>query len=126
MTVIWLTHILSQADQRLNHVEPWAEKRLHTLRGAQPTLHPLDVSDDRLALVLQALSDDTRWSTFESALTQQLVRVYALRPERVRLDSTTAGGSWAVTPEGLFQFGHSKDHRPDLPQVKVMMSSRIR
>ena len=46
-----------------------------------------------------------------------------MRPERVRLDSTTASGSWAVTPEGLFQFGHSKDHRPDLPQVKVMMSS---
>jgi transposase len=124
VTVIWLTHILSQADHRLNHVEPWAEKRLHTLRGCtdQP-LHPLDVSDDRLALVLQALSDDARWSPFESALTQQLVRVYALRPERVRLDSTTASGSWAVTPEGIFQFGHSKDHRPDLPQVKVMLST---
>ena len=55
VTVIWLTHILSQADHRLNHVEPWAEKRLHTLRGctSQP-LHPLDVSDDRLARVLQA------------------------------------------------------------------------
>jgi transposase len=118
VTVIWLTHILSQADHRLNHVEPWAEKRLHTLRGCidQP-LHPLDVSDDRLARVLQALSDDARWSTFENALTQQLVRVYALRPERVRLDSTTASGSWAVTPEGLCQFGPSKDHRPDLPQV---------
>jgi transposase len=124
VTVIWLTHILSQADHRLNHVEPWAEKRLYTLRGctSQP-LHPLDVSDDRLARVLQALSDDGRWGTFESALTQQLVRVYALRPARVRLDSTTASGSWAVTPEGLFQFGHSKDHRPDLPQVKVMMST---
>jgi transposase len=73
--------------------------------------------------VLPALSDDTRWSPFERALTQQLVRVYALRPERVRLDSTTASGSWAVTPEGIFQFGHSKDHRPDLPQVKVMMST---
>ena len=124
VTAIWLTHIVSQADHRLNHVEPWAEKRLHMLRGCsgQP-LHPLDVSDDRLALVLQALSDDAHWSTFESALTQQLVRVYALRPERVRLDSTTASGSWAVTPEGLFQFGHSKDHRPDLPQVKVMLST---
>lgn len=123
VTIIWLTHLLSQADHRLNHVEPWAEQRLHTLRGCtgQP-LHPLDVSDDRLALVLQALSDEARWSTFESALTQQVVRVYALRPARVRLDSTTASGSWAVTPEGLFQFGHSKDHRPDLPQVKVMLS----
>ena len=124
VTVIWLAHILSQADHRLSHVEPWVEKRLHTLRGCTgQLLHPLDVSDDRLARVLQALSDDARWSPFESALTQQLVRVYALRPERVRLDSTTARGSWAVTPEGIFQFGHSKDHRPDLPQVKVMMST---
>jgi hypothetical protein len=46
----WLTHILSEADHRLNHVEPWAEQRLHTLRGCtgQP-VHPLDVGDDRLA-----------------------------------------------------------------------------
>src|SRR5262245_56990822 len=66
VNVIWLTHILSQADHRLNHVEPWAEKRLHTLRGcASQPLHPLDVSDERLARVLQALSDDDRWSTFE-------------------------------------------------------------
>jgi len=24
VTVLWLTHILSAADHRLNHVEPWA------------------------------------------------------------------------------------------------------
>lgn len=41
----------------------------------------------------------------------------------VRLDSTTASGYWHVTPEGLFQLGHSKDHRPDLPQVKVMLAT---
>jgi transposase len=28
-----------------------------------------------------------------------------------------------VTEDGLCQFGHSKDHRPDLPQVKVMLSA---
>src|SRR5919198_1112437 len=39
------------------------------------------------------------------------------------VDSTTASGYWTVTEDGLFQFGHSKDHRPDLPQVKVMLSA---
>jgi transposase len=39
------------------------------------------------------------------------------------VDSTTASGYWSVTEEGLFQFGHSKDHRPDLPQLKVMLST---
>ena len=32
VSVLWLTHILSEADHRLNHVKPWAEQRLHTLR----------------------------------------------------------------------------------------------
>src|SRR5262247_3131431 len=84
VTVIWVPHILSPADHRWKHVEPWAEKRLHTLRGCtgQP-LPPLDVSEARLALVLPALSDAARWRTFESAWTQQWMRVYALRPERV-------------------------------------------
>jgi transposase len=124
VTVIWLTHILSEADHRLNHVEPWAEQRLQTLRGCTgQRVHPLDVSDDHLGAVLEALSDDARWSAFEGTLNQHLLRVYDLQPERVRLDSTTASGYWSVTEDGLFQFGHSKDHRPDLPQVKVMLSA---
>jgi len=124
VTVIWLTPILSQVDHWLNHVEPWAEQRLYTLRDCKgPPVHPLDVSDDHLAAVLEALSDNARWGAFAGALTQHLLRVYALQPERVRLDSTTASGYWSVTEDRLFPFGHSKDHRPDLPQVKVMLSA---
>src|SRR5215475_1654174 len=63
VTVIWLTHILSEANHRLNHGEPWADQRLHILRGCTgQQIHPLDVSDDRLAAVLGALSDEARWS----------------------------------------------------------------
>jgi transposase len=123
VTVIWLTHSLSEANHRLNQVEPWAKQRLHTLRRCtgQP-VHPLDLSDDRLAGVLEVLSHDAPWQAFEGACTQPWLRVYDLQPERVRLDRTTASGSWRVTEDGLFQCGHSKDHRPDLPQVKVMLS----
>jgi transposase len=124
VSVLWLTHILSEADHRLNHVKPWAEQRLHTLReGTGQLVHPLDVSDDRLATVLETVSDDPRWNAFEGALNQHVLRVYDLEPACVRLDSTTASGHWTVTEDGLFQFGHSKDHRPDLPQVKVMVSA---
>jgi transposase len=124
VSVLWLSHILSEGDHRLNHVAPWAQQRRHTLRECtgQP-VHPLDVSDDRLATVLEALGHDTRWSTFEGALNQHVLRVYDLQPACVRLDSTTASGHGTVTEDGLFQFGHSKDHRPDLPQVKVMLSA---
>jgi len=120
----WLTHILSQTSHRLNHVQPWAEKRLETLiRCTGQVVRGLDFSDDRLGGVLRALSDDDHWDAFESALNRRLLRVYDLNPERVRLDSTTASGYWAVTPGGLFQFGHSKDRRPDLPQVKIKLAT---
>ena len=124
LTTVWLTHVLSEADHRLTQVRGWAKQRLMTLRQCSgQAVSELDFTDDRLADVLSALSDDGRWQAFEQALNQRLLRVYDLRTERVRLDSTTASGYWTVSAEGLLQFGHSKDHRPDLPQVKVMLAS---
>ena len=72
--------------------------------------------------MLRRLSDDERWSAFESALNQHMVRVYDLSTDRVHLDSTSASADATVSEGGLFQFGHSKDDRPDLPQVKVMQA----
>jgi transposase len=40
----------------------------------------------------------------------------------VHVDSTSASVYATVSEGGLFQFGHSKDGRPDLPQVKVMQA----
>ncbi len=124
VTTIWLTHVLSQADHRMNRVQPWAERRLETLRGcSDASLQVRDLSDDRLADVLRLLSDDARWRAFEQELTGHLVRVYDLHADCVRLDSTTASSYGAVSEDGLLQLGHSKDHRPDLPQLKVMLAT---
>lgn len=118
-TTIWLTHILSEGDHRMNQVQPWAATRLQTLQKCSgQVVRKQEWSDDRLSSVLDALSDDQQWHQFETALNRQLVRVYNLKPKRVRVDSTTASGYWTVTEEGLFQLGYSKDHRPDLPQRK--------
>lgn len=124
VATVWLAHLLSQADHRLNHVQPWVEQRLHTLQAFLPhPIHSLDFSDDRLASLLRMLSDDDAWIGFERALTRTTLRVYDLRPSRVRVDTTTSSGYWNVTEDGLFQFGHSKDHRPDLPQLKVLLAT---
>jgi transposase len=124
VTIIWLTHVLSQADHRMKRVQPWAERRLETLRGCSDApLEVRDLSDERLADVLRHLSDDERWRAFEQELTGHLVRVYDLRSTCVRLDSTTASSYGAVSEDGLLHLGHSKDHRPDLPQLKVMLAT---
>ena len=123
VTTIWLSSILSRGDHRLVHVEPWVAQRHMTLSQIMgEAVRASAFSDDRLELVLRLLSDDTGWMSFESALNQHLVRVYDLQAERVHVDSTSASAYASVSDNGLFQFGHRKDHRPDLPQVKVMQA----
>ena len=123
-TLIWLAHILSEGDHRLSQVEAWVEKRPHTLEiSTGKSIRVLEWSDDRLGIVLDELADAEKWQAFEGELNRRTLRVYDLSPRRVRVDSTTASGYWTVTEDGLFQHGHSKDHRPDLPQLKVMMSA---
>jgi len=83
-----------------------------------------DFTDDRLAEVARVVSLNEVWHLLEQAVTRQMVRVYALTPQRVRLDTTTAsvyGGDDVVSV--LFRRGHSKDHRPDLRQLKVMLAA---
>src|SRR3989454_6317926 len=123
VSTIWLSSMLSRGDHRMVHVEPWVAKRLWTLGVTTgQAVKRVDFTDDRLEIVLRRLSEDTRWAAFESALNQYTVRVYDLSTARVHVDSTSASAYATVTERGLFQFGHSKDYRPDLPQVKVMQA----
>ena len=123
ISTLWLSSIVSRGDHRLSHVEPWVADRLWTLKTAtDQDVERLDFTDDRLEIVLRHLSDDHRWEQFESSLNQHTIRVYDLSTERVHVDSTTASAYMTVSQDGLFQFGPSKDHRPDLPQVKVMQA----
>src|SRR2546427_4019401 len=123
VSTIWLSSILSQGDHRMVHGEPWVGKRLWTLGTTTGNMVTrVDFTDDRLASVLRRLRHDERWGAFASGLHQHTVRVYALSTERVHVDSTSANAYATVSDGGLFQFGHSKDYRPDLPQVKVMQA----
>jgi len=71
---LWLAHILSRADHRLNRVRPWADQLQTTLNAHLPTpLRPTDLTDDRLADVLRLLSDDPAWAAWEGAMNAHLL-----------------------------------------------------
>uniref|UniRef100_UPI003750F0D0 IS1634 family transposase n=1 Tax=Armatimonas sp. TaxID=1872638 RepID=UPI003750F0D0 len=134
LACVWLTHIISQADHRMNQLQQWAAQRTSILQSLMPTVSAqgstcvengtcveTDFTDDRLADLLKALSDDTKWNLLEADLNSKSIAVYDLPTEVVRLDATTV--SLDTDPEGLFALGHSKDHRPDVAQVKIMMAT---
>jgi transposase len=124
LITLWITSILSQADHRKSHVRDWANKLHQTLEAVTgQTIRDVDFSDDRLTLVLQPLSNPETWDRIEAGLWDGTCEVYALPLERVRLDRTTSSGFHTLVAGGLMQLGHSKGHRPDLPQFKLMAAA---
>ena len=122
VALVWITYILTEGDHRLYHVEDWVKEHQRTLsKLIGKRVRPRDFNDDRLARVLDYLCVTENWVAFECELNQDVIRVYDLKGQVARIDTTTA--SAFVTPEGMFQLGHSKDHRPDLPQLKIAMST---
>src|SRR5438874_5952255 len=125
LVTVWIAYILSQGDHRKAPVQQWVDRLRLTLESLiGQTIRPVDFSDDRLALVLKRLSHEPAWHELEAALFRVQCEVYALPPvERIRLDATTTYGYHAINDDGLMQLGHSKDHRPDLPQIKLMAAA---
>ena len=85
-------------------------------------IEPLDLSDDRLAVLLRYLSQPTYWHPIEQELNERRVYVYDLAVEVIRGDATTASAYHAVVDGSLVQFGHSKDD-PSRPPLKLMTGS---
>jgi len=127
MLTIWLTFILSQSDHTKYKVEEWvARYQLLLTSHTRQSFKSSEFNDNRLSSLLSRLSQPQRWERFEDALWKQSVDVYQLEMQSVgglysaHVDSTTACGYHEPQIDGLMQRGHSKDHRPDLAQLKLM------
>lgn len=124
IAVIWLAHILSQGDHRKLPVQAWVRQAQGTIVRITglTELTELDFTDDRLTKLLRRLSQPAVWQAIEQEVGANLIRVYELPTQRVRLDATTVSGYHADAASELLQFGHSKDE-PTLRQVKVMVAA---
>jgi len=120
---IWITHVLCQNDHCMSHVQKWAWERRHTISGLMgfPILES-DLSDDRLAIILEKLYDPENWEKIEDKINSSSIRIYGFSPEIIRLDCTTVNSDRVVTDGGLIQFGKSKDD-PTRPQVKIALAT---
>jgi len=120
---IWLMHILSRHDHRMEPVQQWVAHHQLTLRRLTgQALQALDFTDDRLALCLEKLSQPTVWHAIEAQLSGTLLRVYHLQPEIVRLDATVGTVGHNPDEHTLFKIGKTKAGTYDT-QFKMMLAS---
>ena len=124
-TVGFLAYLLSCSDHRLSRVEPWASERIHTLGYCldKSDLSQKDFTDDRLGALLDRFGDEQKWDAFENAHNKNMIHVYQLNTgaQAIRLDAMIVQ---SFRQEGEhFKKGHSKQHRADLPQLKVMVAT---
>lgn len=120
LAVGWLAYILSQADHRKSVVQEWANGIHHTLESLYAcALRSHEFSDDRLGNLLSNLAA-ADWDATEGSLFYSTFEVYQLPTDCIHLDTTASCGYHTTEPDGIMQLGHSKDHRPDLPQLKIM------
>ena len=124
LATIWLAYILSAGDHRKSTVQEWAQSRRITLeRLTGQALRAVEFSDDRLGIVLRRFADTPAWEALEATLWATADAIYRVELTGIRLDSTTSYGYHTPVPGGLMQLGQSKDHRPDLAQLKVMAAA---
>ena len=126
IVVVWLSYILTEQDHRLEPVREWVNKRqalFSRLLGIE--LRDTDFTDDRLANVLTMLGLEDSQALLDRQLNQEWITLYELPTGVTRYDSTTITVYQEPDEdeEGIIGYGHSKDHRPDLAQFKVMLST---
>lgn len=134
----WITHILTQNNHCKAPIQEWALNHTQTLQALfKNEINRTDFDDCRLGRLLGRFSKDDFWHTFEESFYKNSFSILELNttaPEdfkegfstkqaitkTIKLDSTTAYGHHEVTEGGIMQRGFSKDHRSDLPQLKIM------
>lgn len=118
---IWLIHILTQHNHRMDCVQEWVTDHLSLLqRLTGQSITPLDFTDDRLALCLRDLSPNGTWYSIENQLGEHIIRVYDLKKEKpfpqipdisqiARFDATTASVNHDPAKSDLFKIGKAKN-----------------
>lgn len=126
LAVVFLTYILTQYDHRMCPVEAWVRDHHQTLEQATGWwIGDKEATDDRLEDLLSAIGAEEQVEMslpserIEEQVGGHVIQAYALPTQLARIDTTSFSVYHSAGEEAdasLVQFGHSKDHRPDLRQ----------
>ena len=127
LALVYIVYVVITCSHYLSPVEEWVAEHLVSLSQALgKPVRAQDYTDDRLAFVLGLLGSEQTCpgEQIELELGQHLIRAYQLPRETARIDmSSVSVWRQAQDSQGLMRFGHSKDHRPDLRQFKIVLGT---
>lgn len=117
MTVLVINRLLAPCP--LDRVAKWVEDTgLHLLLGIP---NPELLNYHRLADTLQAVFH--HWQVIAAEVTLNAVQQFGLRVEAIHYDLTSVCFCGAYEGSSWVEFGYSRDHRPDLKQVNIGLST---
>jgi transposase len=127
LALVFIAYVVMNCTHFLSPVEGWVAQHLTSLSQALGKgVRVQDCTDDRLAVLLSQLGDEQTHpgEQIELELGQHLIRAYELPIKTARIDMTSISVHHQPQDgKGLMQFGHSKDHRPDLRQFKGVLGT---
>ena len=124
LAVVFVAYILTECNHFLSPVRDWVTKHQHALTQALGCpIRATDFTDERLADLLDAVGRDEVGEALEEQLGQHLLRAYALPTDTARIDTTTVSVYHQPDQTTILDYGHSKDHRPELRQFKEVLST---
>ena len=127
LALLFVAYVVMNCTHFLSPMQQWARQHCASLSQALgKPVREQDCTDDRLALLLSHLGDETTrpGEQIELKLGRHLLRAYDLPTETARIDMTSVSVyHQPKDDEGLLRFGHSKDRRPDLRQFKLVLGT---
>jgi transposase len=117
MTVLVINRLLAPCP--LHQVAKWVQDTgLHSLLGIPD---PGLLNYHRLADTLQAVFP--HWQEIAAEVTLNAVEQFGLKVEAIHYDLTSVCFCGAYEDSSWVEFGYSRDHRPDLKQVNIGVST---
>lgn len=122
LAILFVTYVMHALTHRLSGMEEWLIQHKTVIEHVTGwTLNDKDATDDRLGRLTEVLGEDDEKSTaFQEQMGQHIIAAYELPTDIGRYDTTSFNVYHQSNGRdtGILQFGHSKNHRPDLLQFK--------
>jgi transposase len=122
LAVLFITYVLHSLTHHFSGMESWVCQHKTVLEKATRwQIGEKDATDDRLGRLAEVLGeDDQTGCKFQTRMGRHIISAYQLPTEIARYDTTSFNVHHHPenAKNGILQFGHSKNHRPDLLQFK--------